>query len=160
MQYKHPAVKLQSLIHTQLSLFKMQIETATYTIMDKFVFSSQIVRGNCFKKKKKRVSVIDIGATSASQMASTTTKDSQRKRDGRQAGRQTGRVTWCKNMTTIHTADVSLSKTQNLPVVPRARLWSWAWPLTPLRRVADKKRFSQWGLIKYHIIIWMQLIVS
>lgn len=33
-------------------------------------------------------------------------------------------------------------------------------PLTSLWRGEDKKRFSQWGLIKYHIIIWMQLIVS
>lgn len=37
---------------------------------------------------------------------------------------------------------------------------SRAWPLTSLWRVADKKRFSRWGFIKYHIIIWMQLIVS
>lgn len=45
-------------------------------------------------------------------------------------------------------------------VAPAVGLWSWAWPLTSLWRVADKKRFSLWGLIKYHIIIWMQLIVS
>lgn len=38
-------MKLRSLIHAQLSPFKMQIETATHTIPDKFAFSSQIVPG-------------------------------------------------------------------------------------------------------------------
>lgn len=33
-------------------------------------------------------------------------------------------------------------------------------PDLPVEGGPDKKRFSLWGLIKYHIIIWMQWIVS
>lgn len=56
---EHPVVKLQSLIHTQLSLFKMQIETTTYTIRDEFAFPSQIVRGELFRREKKSFSVLE-----------------------------------------------------------------------------------------------------
>lgn len=44
---EQPAVKLQILIHTQLFfLFKMQIESAAFTLMGQIAFASQIVQGN------------------------------------------------------------------------------------------------------------------
>lgn len=150
-------MKLQSLIYTQFSLFKMQIETATYTIMDEFAFSSHIVQGgNCFIRKKKSFRFwyeSNRCFTDGLYHHQGLTKKKRRK-TGRQAG-------W---------PDVKSWQSSILLMCPWAkhripscfsckdRAGPDLWP--PCGGWQTKRDFSQWGLIKYHIIIWMQLIVS